>query len=71
MPGEIEVFVRGWLTTNMSNLPTGNLPLEVDRLAAKLTGDARAMGISGRDLNRALGDIDDYLTGQVQLAQAS
>jgi len=70
MPGEIEVFVRGWLTTNMSNLPTGNLPLEVDRLAAKLTGDARAMGISGRDLNRALGDIDDYLTGQVQLAQA-
>jgi hypothetical protein len=70
MPGEIEVFVAGWLTTNMRNLPTANLPLEVDRLAAKLTGDARAMGISGRDLNRALGDIDDYLTDQAQQPRA-
>ena len=40
------------------------LPVEVDRLAANLTGDARAEGISGADINRVFGDIDDYLTEQ-------
>ena len=39
---------------------------EVDRLAANLTGDARAQGISGRDLNTTVGDIDDYLSGEYQ-----
>ena len=48
-----------------------NLPSEVDRLAASLTGDARAEGISGGDLNRALGDIDDYLTGQYEQISAA
>ena len=42
----------------------------MDRLAADLTGAARAEGISGGDLNRALGDIDEYLTGQYEQVSA-
>jgi hypothetical protein len=33
-----------------------------------LTRDARARGISGSELHRALGDIDDYLTEQYRRA---
>ncbi|HKQ44568.1 MAG TPA: hypothetical protein VJS47_04175 [Rhizomicrobium sp.] len=69
---EIEAFVNGWVTQNVRNVPgLANLQHEVDRLAASLTGDARALGISGGDLNRALGDIDDYLTGQYQQISAA
>ncbi|HJT44451.1 MAG TPA: hypothetical protein VJ750_13245 [Rhizomicrobium sp.] len=68
---EIEAFVNGWVTQNVRSVPgLANLQHEVDRLAAILTGDARALGISGGDLNRALGDIDDYLTGQYQQISA-
>ena len=62
---DIENFVADWVERNVHsvrNLP--NLPSEVDRLAAALTGAARAKGISGSDLHRTLGDIDDYLTEQ-------
>lgn len=65
---DIESFVHGWVVRNVRGMTGSRLPSEVDRLAAKLTGDARAIGISGSDLYRALGDIDDYLTGQVQQA---
>jgi hypothetical protein len=47
-------------------VPGANLAHEVDRLAAHITSDARLRGISGRELNLALGDLDDYLTGQYQ-----
>jgi len=64
---EIETFVSNWVAQNVRNVQTpANPAYEVDRLAARLTGDARAQGISGRDLNRAVGDIDDYLTEQFQ-----
>jgi hypothetical protein len=64
---EIETFVSGWVAHNVRNVPRlANPAYEVDRLAARLTGDARAQGISGSDLNRAVGDIDDYLTEQFQ-----
>ena len=62
---EIEAFVSNWVTQNVCNVSgIADLLYEVDQLAARLTGDARAQGISGSDLNRAVGDIDDYLTEQ-------
>ena len=62
---DIENFVQAWVAKNVRQV-TGlaSLPAEMDRLAAELTHAARARGISGRDLNRALGDIDDYLAEQ-------
>jgi len=63
----IETFVNSWVAQNVRTIKgLSNLPQEVDRLAASLTGDARKQGISGGDLNRAVGDIDDYLTEQYQ-----
>jgi len=66
---DIESFVNSWVAHNVRvTPPAANLTQEVDRLAARLTGDARAHGISGGDINRALGDIDDYLTGRLHEA---
>ena len=66
---DIESFVNNWVARHVRVMPNhANLPLEVDRLAARLTGDARAHGISGGDINRTLGDIDDYLTGRIHAA---
>jgi len=70
---EIESFVSSWVAENVRPFsgPTSLLS-EVDRLAARMTGDAREQGISGSELNRAVGDIDDYLTEQHQrLAEAA
>lgn len=67
---EIETFVKNWIALNVRSVK-GSVPTEVDRLAAELTGAARAKGISGGDLNRALGDIDDYLTEQYRLITAA
>jgi hypothetical protein len=63
---EVEAFAKAWVTTHVRVVPGANLANEVDRLAAHITGDARMEGISGRELHSALGDIDDYLTGQYQ-----
>ena len=60
-----ENFVTAWVAENLppvSGLPM--VPSELDRLAAELTGAARAHGISGRDIHRAVGDIDEYLSAQ-------
>jgi hypothetical protein len=66
---DIESFVNSWVARNVRGMPRhASLPQEVDRLAACLTGDARAHGISGGDINRALGDIDEYLTGRLHAA---
>jgi hypothetical protein len=66
---DIKSFVNSWVARNVRVMPRHiNLPQEVDRLAACLTGDARAHGISGGDINRALGDIDEYLTGRLHAA---
>ena len=67
---DVETFVAGWVAQNVRNIPgLASVPLEVDRLAANLTGDARAQGISGSQLNRVLGDIDDYLNEQYNRTQ--
>ena len=62
---EIETFVSNWADQNIRSASrVANFSYELDSLAARLTGDARAQGISGSDLNRAIGDIDDYLSEQ-------
>jgi hypothetical protein len=56
-------FIREWISSNVYNVPgVVDLPREVERLAAQITSDARLAGISGGDLARAVGDIDDFLT---------
>jgi hypothetical protein len=66
---EVEAFAKAWVAAHLRVVPgAANLAYEVDRLAAHITGDARAQGISGRELHSALGDLDDYLTGQYQQA---
>jgi len=62
---EIESCARNGVAAHVRSVK-GSVPTEVDRLAAELTGAARTEGISGGELNRALGDIDDYLTEQYQ-----
>ena len=66
---DIESFVADWVAENVRPV-TGlaSVPAEMDRLAAELTRDARARGISGRELHRVVGDIDDYLTEQYSRA---
>lgn len=62
---EIEKFVKDWTSQNVCRIPgVDDLPCEVDRWAAGLTGDARALGISGSDIYLIVGDIDDFLTQQ-------
>jgi hypothetical protein len=57
-------FAREWISSNVYNVPgLADLPREIERLASQITSDARLLGISGGDLARAVGDIDDYLTG--------
>ncbi len=62
---DIEGFVTDWVAQHVRRVPgLASVPAEMDRLAADLTRDARERGISGRELDRAVGDIDDYLTEQ-------
>lgn len=63
----IESFVEAWVARNVRVVADANPLYVVDDLAAALTGDARAEGISGGDLYRALGDIDDFLGSRYQL----
>jgi hypothetical protein len=66
---DIEIFVTAWVAENVHQVAgLASVPSEMDRLAADLTRDARARGISGSELHRALGDIDDYLTEQYRRA---
>jgi len=62
---EIDTFVTDWVVQNVRVVSRlADLAYEVDRLAASLTSDARALGISGGDIYKTVGDIDDYLTEQ-------
>jgi len=62
---DIEGFVTEWVTQNVRQVAgLASVPAEMDRLAAELTHAARGRGISGRELHRTVGDIDDYLTEQ-------
>jgi hypothetical protein len=56
-------FAEGWVSANVTNVPgLEDLPREIERLACLMTADARESGISGGDIDRAVGDLDDYLT---------
>jgi hypothetical protein len=69
---QVEQFVQDWLAEHLEvHAESTSLPLEVDRLAAHLTRDARVRGITGGDIHRALGDIDVYLTERYLRAAAS
>ncbi len=62
---EIRTFVTDWVALKVRNVNgLSNISGEVDRLAACMTGEARTLGISGSDLHRIVGDIDDYLNEQ-------
>jgi hypothetical protein len=62
---DIQSFVTDWVADHVRRVPgLASVPAEMDRLAAELTRDARSRGISGRELDRTMGDIDDYLTEQ-------
>ena len=69
---DVQNFVSGWVAQNVRVVKDlTNVPSEVNRLAAGMTGDARELGISGGDLHKAVGDIDDYLTEQYEQACAA
>ncbi|HJS45046.1 MAG TPA: hypothetical protein VJ753_01475 [Rhizomicrobium sp.] len=69
---DVQDFVKDWVALNVHSVKgLSNVAGEVNRLAASMTGDARERGISGGDLHRAVGDIDDYLTEQYEQACAA
>jgi len=68
---DVKNFVTDWVAQNVRAVKgVSNVPVEVNRLAASMTGDAREYGISGGDLHGIVGDIDDYLTEQYEQACA-
>ena len=69
---EVEAFAKAWVAMHVRVVPgLSNIASEVDRLAAHITSDARQSGISGGELNRTLGDIDDFLTEQYRQISAT
>ena len=69
---DVQNFVTGWVAQNVRAVKgASNVPSEVNRLAASMTGDARIEGISGGEIHGAVGDIDDYLTEQYEQACAA
>lgn len=63
-------FVQEWVSSNVdgvSDVP--DMARETDRLASQITSDARSFDISGTDIARAVGNIDDYLTSELQKRQ--
>ena len=69
---DVRNFVNDWVAQNVRRVKDlSNVPGEVNRLAASMTGDARVHGISGGDLHGIVGDIDDYLTEQYEQACAA
>ncbi len=66
---DVQRFVEDWVAQNVREVKgLSNVPSEVNRLAASMTGDARELGISGGDLHQVVGDIDDYLTERYEQA---
>ncbi len=62
---DIDKFVRSWVSANVGAAPDpSDLVAMIDCLSAHLTCDARAKGISGREINQVFGDIDDYLASE-------
>jgi hypothetical protein len=60
-------FVQNWVSSNLTSMPDSpDIARETDRLASIMTGDARSLGISGSDISRAIGNIDDYLTSELE-----
>lgn len=63
-------FVQQWVSSNMnSETDFADIAREADRLASLITADARSFEISGSDIARAVGNIDDYLSSELQKRQ--
>jgi hypothetical protein len=63
-------FVQEWISSHLTGGPDlPDMARETDRLASMMTGDARSHGISGADIFRAIGNIDDYLTSELEKRQ--
>jgi hypothetical protein len=73
MTDRIAAFTRAWLADNLAAGASAEADIarQVDNLAAKMTADARLQGITGGELARSFGDIDDFLTGEYQKACAA
>lgn len=66
----VTAFVQEWISCHLTSGPDlPDIARETDRLASMMTGDARSHGISGADIFRAIGNIDDYLTSELQKRQ--
>ena len=64
---DVIFFAESWVSRNLQAISDpARLQTEVGSWAAQMTGDARQLGIGGRDLATCLGDLDDYLTAQYQ-----
>lgn len=63
-------FVQKWVSSHLTGGPDlPDIARETDRLASMITGDARSHGISGADIFRVVGNIDDYLTSELEKRQ--
>ena len=77
MTDRVTAFTRAWLADNLaadlavSAQAETDIARQVDNLAAKMTADARLQGITGGELAKNFGDIDDFLTGEYQKACAA
>lgn len=61
------IFVQRWVLSNLNNMSDfPDIVRETDRLASMMTGDARALNISGTDIFRAIGNIDEYLASELE-----
>ena len=71
MTNKVAAFTQAWLADNLAGgQAEGDIARQVDSLAAKMTADAREQGITGGELAKSFGDIDDFLTGEYQKACA-
>lgn len=63
-------FVQEWVSSSVNGMSdVQDIARETDRLASQITSDARSFDISGTDIARAVGNIDDYLTSELQKRQ--
>jgi hypothetical protein len=61
------IFAREWVLSNLDKVPDpGDLPRAIDEMACRMTADARAEGIRGGDMVRALGDLDEFLAAEYE-----
>lgn len=62
--GSRSIDMQEWVSFHLTGGP--DIAREAERLASMMTGDARSHGISGAVIFRAIGNIDDYLTSELE-----